>query len=197
MKKQRDIASRPSVTRALQRAIRLRHSVRIERYDGVANIYGFPLALGRRLVLLQVTEDFDLDGYTVLPVEQIAEATHTETQSFFDRVLNDRGSLRRVQKPKFEVAVDAWIDCVRALASRRQLLIVDCEKRDSDTEDTFFLGSIVAISGDSMAMCHVSATAEWYEEPPSEIPYADITRIRFGDAYSTTFAKYVSTPPAY
>jgi hypothetical protein len=47
------------------------------------------------------------------------------------------------------------------------------------------------------AVCHISATAEWYEEPPSEIPCADITSIRFGDAYSKAFAKYVSTPPAY
>jgi hypothetical protein len=47
------------------------------------------------------------------------------------------------------------------------------------------------------AVCHISATAEWYEEPPSEIPCADITSIRFGDVYSKAFAKYVSTPPAY
>jgi hypothetical protein len=189
--------ARASVRRALQRALRLRHSVRVERYDGLDNVYGFPLAIGKELVLLHYTKDFDLDGYVVLPLSQIAEATLSAVQKFFDRVLNDRGDLRRVQLPKHEVALDTWIECARSLAATPQLLIVECEKRDSSIGATFYLGSIVAVSDDSMAMCDVDATAEWHDRPPAEIPYIDLTWIQFGDVYSRTFRKYVDTQPSY
>jgi hypothetical protein len=197
MVSRKSTTARSSDRRVLLRAMRQRQSVRVERYDGMSNIYGFPLAISRQLALLECTEDFDLDGYAVLPLNQIAEVEATSVQKFFDRVLNDRGDLRRVQLPQHSVALDAWRECALALAATSQLLIVECERRDSDVEDTFYLGSIVAVSDDAMAMRHVDATAEWYDEPPVVIPYSDLTKIRFADAYSKTFRKYVNSPPSY
>ncbi len=71
-------------------------------------------------------------------------------------------------------------------------MIVDCDLRDSDVEDDFFLGPIVAISDASLAIHAVSATAEWYDEI-DRVPYKEITDFRFGDHYSLAYLKYVPT----
>lgn len=180
--------------RALQRAIRRRESVRIERTHDMSNVYGYPLAVSMELVLLEQTVDFRLDGYAVMPLRQIASVPALATQRFTDRVVSDRGDAKRIHIPRYRLALESWLECAKSVAAMPQFVICDCERRDGEIEDDFYLGSIVAVTNDSFAMRHVDAMAGWYSDVPVT-PFADITRLRFGDPYSTTFRKYMKTLP--
>lgn len=156
----------------------------------MSNYYGFPLAIGKQLLLMKDTVDFLVDGYVVLPLRQIAHIHSGESQRFHDMIMSGLHQLRKVRLPAHPVALDAWAACVSTVAASNRLLIVDCDLRDGDVEDDFFLGPIVAISDDSLAIHAVSATAEWYDEI-DKVPYNEITDIRFGDHYSSAYLKYV------
>ncbi len=106
MPRKKQIDPPATVRRALQRAIRRRESVRVERGGGLSNYYGFPLSIGKQLLLMKDTVDFLADGYVVLPLSQISHIHSGESQRFHDMIISDLQQLRKVRLPAHPVALD-------------------------------------------------------------------------------------------
>jgi hypothetical protein len=182
--------------RALRRAIARQESVKIERTGrSQPNVYGFPLAMGRALVLLHAVTDFDLDGFEVLPVDVVTDVRSGEYERFLERVLRVEGSLREVwpargARRRAELPLDDWRGLFQALGASGELVIVECEDRDEDDDQDFFIGPIVGVSDDAVGVHHFDATAAW-DPAPSVVPFDEITRVRFDERYTRVFARYV------
>jgi hypothetical protein len=186
------------VKRALRRAVAHHESVKIiRRTRDELNIYGFPLAVGRALVLLRAVHDFNLEGYIVLPLERITHVRSGVNERFLEHVIRDDGQLRRVWPPLAapiwaDLPLDAWQKLFRTLGATRQIAIVECETRD---EDGFFIGPVVGVAEHAVGIHHFDATAVW-DPAPTEVLFKTITCVRFDERYTQVYTRYVGDPPA-
>lgn len=186
------------VRRALRRAVRHHESVKISRRTrDERNVRGFPLAIGRTLVLVQVSHDFDLDGYEVLPLERITQVRSGVHERFHEHVIRDEGRLRNVwppdDAPKWaDLPLDSWQELFAAFGAMRQIAIVECETRD---EDAFLIGPVAAVAEHAVGIHNFDATAVW-DSAPTEVRVRAITCVRFDERYTQVYARYVGDPPA-
>jgi len=148
------------------------------------------LALGDELVLLRVVDDFRLDGYFVARVADVKALRSNEYERFVERVLKDRGLWDDVGRTA-PVPVDDWTSVLAALRAAGAIAIIECE---AAPVEEFYIGKVCAIPDGVAEILEFTATAEWDEEP-SDIALAEITRVRFLDGYSTAFLPYLSEPP--
>jgi hypothetical protein len=188
------------VREQIERAIAARQQVRFARghveSPSISSVYGFPLAVGDELVLVQVVSDWALDGWTILRLADVTDVRSSEFDRFAERVLAGEGELARVAPPVPDVPVASWGAAFRALLApsggAAPLVIVHQEEYDGEPMD---VGPIVGVRDDAVLLRYVDAAGVWDDEP-TEIPLADVTRVEFGDRYSTVFAKYAGPPPA-
>lgn len=185
--------------RALRRAINRRESVKIERKGRESSpVFGFPLAVGRHLVLVHAVPDFAPDGFQVLPIDQIAHVRSSEYERFLERVLRDEDRLRGIWsargKPPYTVLpLDNWRTLFEALAAREEMVIVECERRR--VKQDFFIGPVIAVAEGAVGIRYITPTAEWDVEP-SVVPFAEITRVRFAERYTQVLSRYAHEPLA-
>ena len=156
-----------------------------EAIDAI-RVDGFPIAIGPELVLLAAVGDWQLDGYAIVRLVDITLVRSEEYERFTERVLEGEGELARVAPPTPPVPVDSWLTVFGALrASGRYVLVHEEEYED----EPMSIGPVVGVRAESVLVHYVDATGEW-EEEPSEIPFADITRVQVEDRYSSVFGRY-------
>jgi len=146
-----------------------------------------PLAIGRSLVLLQNIDDFDLDGYVVLPRNDVASVRSDESERFVERVLRDEGELRNVSPPPFPVALDSWAGLFSTIAAAGEIIIVECE---ANPDEDFCIGVVTGVTDGAVGIHQFDFVAMW-DDAPTVVAYDDITRVRFGDRYSRVFPRYL------
>lgn len=177
----------------LERARAAGELVRIEREAIQAEaVTGFPLVVGADLLLLQRLDDFDLAGYALLRVADVTDVVTSEVERFTERVLRDEDQLRLIRPPRPEVPAGEWTEVFAALADTRRVVIVESE--DFDDEE-FYIGRIVGLTRDAVIFHHFDAVGVWDDEPTA-IPFAEITRVRFDERYTTVFEPYIGEPPS-
>ncbi|HKW10922.1 MAG TPA: hypothetical protein VJO33_11135 [Gemmatimonadaceae bacterium] len=175
---------------ALEHARAARQMVLLKREAiDAPRVDGFPLAIGSELVLLAVVDDWRFDGYAIVRLADVTEVRSNEYERFTERVLEREGELTHLVPPAPAVPVTAWSDVFEALRASGRYVLVHEEEYE---EEPMSLGPVVAVHSDTMLLHYVGATAEWDAEP-SEIAFQDVTRVQFGDYYSTVFARYAET----
>jgi hypothetical protein len=183
--------------RALKRAAEHGECVTMELTGPAATrVEGVPLAVGRGLVLMRTVQDFDVDGYQVVARHAVNRVRSDEHERFLERVLRDEGQLRRLragasQRAKPTLPLSGWRGLCRTLEEREELVIVECEGRETDS---FLIGPIVAVTSELVSIHHFDATAVW-DLAPTTISFGDITRVRFGERYTQVYARYVGARP--
>jgi hypothetical protein len=177
---------------ALRRATQRKEAVRIARHGAAApHVYGFPLAVGRSHVLVRDVDDFDVDGFTVLPLRDVADVRSSERERFLERVLRDEGQLRAVNAPRFALGLGDWSEVFSTLGRAGEIVIVECER---PPDDIFCIGVVTGLAPDAVGIHQFDATAVW-DPAPTVVPFEQITRVRFDERYIHVFARYVDDDP--
>jgi hypothetical protein len=158
------------------------------RRGGFPEVRGFPLAMGRALVIVQVMYDFYLDGYDVLPIKAITQTTSEGGRSFQEYVYHKTGKMSEVRLPENPPGLDEWRDCFLPLAATGQVVIVECERRKK--RNGFIIGPVIGLSESAVGILYFSPKGVW-DRKPTVVPFVEITRVRIGDGYSMTFAKHL------
>ena len=173
----------------LQRAAKQAQCVRIAREgSNLPHVYGFPIAVGPSLILLRHVADFDVDGFIVMPLRDIANVRSDNNERFLERVLSDEGQLGKRRAPTISLAVESWSGVFRALGAEREIVIVECERKDGED---FCIGVVTGVTDDSVGIHQFDAVADW-DPAPTIVPFDDITHVRFGDRYTSVYAHYVA-----
>ena len=168
--------------------------VRITRgFPGEPIHNGFVLGLGRDLVLLHQFHDFYPEGYTALRVADIKRVRSGEHERFWERMFRGEGLMGRVGIP-YEVPLDDFRSLLTALHGRGQHVIIECEGRETEDDDDFFIGRVVSLDDESVSVLYFDSLGTWDDEP-SVIDYADITKVQFDTPYINTITKYLKGPP--
>lgn len=174
---------------ALQRRESVTCSLRGDREDGVS---GFPLAVSARLVLLREVRDFDVDGFCVLRIADVASVRSGPAERFVERALRDSGELTGARPGRRALPLAEWTDVFRALGTTGDVVCVEC---DATEADELLVGKVVGLSRGAVGLHQFDATAVWARSP-TIVPFTAVRRVSFGTRHTRVLARYVSDPPA-
>ncbi|HEY1489129.1 MAG TPA: hypothetical protein VGF84_23690 [Micromonosporaceae bacterium] len=156
----------------------LKHICRASSGD---DLEGFVLDIGDAWVLVaSLSDSIYIDGFVVFPIADVVEVEdRVDELTFVRRAL----TLQRMwppARPAVRLDLDDTATMFRAIAASAPVVTLFTERVD---DDVCFVGVPMNPGGASIHLREIRYDASWCPEP-SEWPYADITRIEFGDRYS-------------
>lgn len=176
-----------SVLEQLRAAAARRGYVYVKR-DAVTErrLRGFVLAVSDELMLMREVYDFAPDGYVIVQLRDVTSVRDGDYERFDARVLAAEGV--RAAPPPTAIDLASWRTVFASLARGEWSLILVEDESDADV--ALWVGRVLG-AGDTAATFHyVSPVGVWAVEP-EEIDYDDVTRVCFGDRYTTVLARYV------
>jgi hypothetical protein len=190
----------PDSTTILRRAIRERRLVRVTPRERDESIHGYPLVLTRDLLLLHQVDDFRLDGFAVLPSENVERARCGRYETKCDQILDGEGIKRQVRResPVRGLPVELnWVSLFSHLKKRDTHVIVETEplaRKSARGETMFYLGLIVGVADDQVRIVSYNALGKW-DRRPTAVFFDRLSVVQFDTHYANVFSRHVSTPP--
>lgn len=148
---------------------------------------GYILDFSDELLLLHETDDFIVDGYTVIPIAQIKKIRFNKSDKYFDKMMKWENEFEKVGI-NHKVDIKNWRTLFTSLKKLAMSVIVRCEAPDIDGYE-FTIGPIEKVGIKYVSIKHFDAEG-YFENFSSSIDYPSITRVAFDTQYSNIFSKY-------
>ena len=163
--------------------------VKILRFvaDDETSLGGFVLQQSEGFLLLQVEEEFLLNGYAIVRTEDIDEIICEDGQHKLQEILEKEGITEKSYGINHELKMKSWKSIFKHLQELDIHVIVECEDLD---EPLFVIGPIEKIGKEKLQIRYYSPSAI-LEKETTKINMDDITMVKFGDRYSTIYRKYL------
>jgi hypothetical protein len=173
----------------LQKHIEKKEFVKINRTfkDREENISGFILSLSKNFLLLQVGYDFMLDGYAIIPKDQFDSIRCNKADNKSKKIYKEEGLLNTQYGIQEPLSLKDWQGLFVNLKELDYHVVIECEDKD---DPEFFIGPIKRVNKDNVSIQYYDAMGK-LEKKLTKIKFKDITIVKFGDRYSTTFRKYL------
>lgn len=173
----------------IQRHIVRNDFVRINRTfrDKEADISGFILLNSKKFLLLQLGNDFLLDGYAIIHIQQFDNIRCNKFDKTFKKIYKKEGILNAKYGIDKKISLESWQSIFNDLKKLDYHVIVECEDKD---EPDFIIGPIIRVNKDKVGIRYYDPTGK-LDDKPTSVKYSDITIVTFGDRYSTTFRKHL------
>jgi hypothetical protein len=170
-----------SVRESLAEALAEAPLVRIERFGDRVTLTGFVVGVGGAWLLLHLVGDgVALDGWTAVPLTDVADVTLVgDEESFAERALRLRG-----ETP--EALPDIALGETRSLIASAQALFPLVTLHLERNDDICYIGRVEDVDEAGVVLRLLSPAASWEES--ERFPYGEISRIEFGTAYDTALA---------
>lgn len=181
--------AKSSVIASLARCMAERKLCKVKfRYDAFFS-YFVPLLMNERFFLSAEEDHFQLDGYTVRRIRDVAE---TDAQGdLYNAILAREGILDSLAVPEVDLA--GWETVFRSLDTTGRNIIVEMESLYEE-ECEFIIGRIEKISDKFVYIRHFDADGVW-ENEPVRMYYSDITSVTFASRYVDVYSKYLGPLP--
>jgi hypothetical protein len=154
--------------------------VQVERFGDRDVLAGFVVGLGEAWVLLHLVRDgVALDGWTAMPIADVADVTFVGDESFAPRALRLRGVAP-------EALPDIALGETRSLVASAQALFPLVTLHLERNDDICYIGRLEDVDEAAVVLRLLSPAASWEES--ERFPYGEISRIEFGTAYATALA---------
>lgn len=158
--------------------------------DGEANISGFILQMSKDFILIQNVVDFRLDGYTIIRQDHYDRIRCNDYDRTYKKILGKEGILPQTFEIKNSININTWNSLFSDLRKKDFHVVVECEDLK---KPTFIIGPVIKIGKKSAQIRYYDAEGV-LEERPTKVKFKNITKIEFGDRYSTIFRKYLKQP---
>ncbi|MCQ6960922.1 hypothetical protein [Mucilaginibacter aquariorum] len=146
---------------------------------------GYILDFSDELLLLHETEDFIVDGYTVIPIAQIKKIRFNKSDRYFDKMMKWENEFEKVGI-NYTVNIKNWKTLFTSLQEKELNVIVECE---ASKVYEFTIGPIEKIGKKYIYLNYFDA-AGYFDDCSSSIDYPSITRVAFDTQYINVFSKY-------
>jgi hypothetical protein len=157
--------------------------------DTVEKSNGFIVDYSDNFVLLQETDDFDVDGYAVFPIQTISEILYSNNDKYFDKIMHWEGIVDTVEN-KHKIDLTSWATILKSIKKLDFNVIVENE----DPEDeTFDIGPITKVTKSSVYVRYFNGKGILNVEA-TKINWNLITIVKFDDKYTKIFSKYLREP---
>lgn len=167
----------PRPLRELASAVRLRQLLRVDRSPiDTVPMDGFAIGLSERFLLLHLVEQtIQLNGYTVLRLEDIADWGEHPYRPFVLQALRGRGE---VMRPLDDLPLDHHRAVFAGVKDRWPLVAIHTEEVDSHR---CWIGRVLTCGKQGVTLRKINPLAQWIET--EQFPYRHITRIDWEGLY--------------
>jgi hypothetical protein len=168
----------------LQNYIDKKEFVKIYRTfkDNSENIRGFILKMTKDFLLVQLDNDFFLDGYAIIRKDQFDSIRCSKYEKACKKILKAEGIFD-------DIDLRSWQSVFKSIKKLDFHVIVECESLD---EPDFIIGPIKRVTQNSTSIQFYDSTG-LLEDKLSIVKYIDITIAKFDDRYTKTYKKYLKT----
>ena len=177
----------------LRDAERGQRPVRIDRRRGawhMESIHGFVVGLSPQWVAVQsLIDGVYVDGYDVVRIDDVSNLEYDDENGYIERAIAQLG------RPAVDFSLpggSATREVLRAAAAYSPTICVHLEM---DVTDPMLVGSITSLGARKYEIRLINPSGVWDSEL-SRWWYGEVTRIRFGDRYSTALQKFGDPLPA-
>lgn len=175
-----------TIADGLQAAIDGGENVQIVRSSAAHPAWSaFPLRLEDDLVLVRSLQDFTVNGFAVMRLQDITQVRSTDAERFFASVLRAEGELDRAPAAK-PVPLRSWRSVLEAVRLHYRHAIIECESADGLG---FYLGELAGVDGDDATLRYIQVNGT-RETALTRVPMDDITLVRFDERYVNLFGRY-------
>ncbi len=156
--------------------------------DNESDCHGIPVRRSRSLLVFQQLGSFRFNGYRVVRLKDIDRIRRGGFETTQQRILKSTGELENHKNPSW-LRVGSWKSLLTCLKERHLCVSIE---RDLISPNNFWLGEISSVRDKSVVLNAIDDQGKWLK-PKTELKYADITGVFFGDEYSVTFNEYVKS----
>jgi len=155
--------------------------------DKEENLSGFILGMSRGFLFLQLDNEFSLDGYAVIKLDDFDSLRHSSYERTQRKIFAAEGLLAKEYGFEKHLPLTSWADILKTLKGYDMHVII--ENVNGDTLN-FWIGPITRVAEKSMSIHNYDHDGN-LDDKPTLIKLDTISIIKFGDRYSTTFRKYL------
>jgi hypothetical protein len=173
----------------LQKHINKKSFVKIYRTvcEKEDNLSGFILGMSRNFLFLQLDNEFSLDGYAIIKLDDFDGVRYSSYERTQRKIFNAEGFLTNGYGFEKHLPLTSWSDILKTLKNYEIHVII--ENINNGALD-FWIGQITKVAEKSMSIHNYDPDGT-LDEKPTLIKLDTISIIKFGDRYSTTFRRYL------
>lgn len=157
--------------------------------DSEMKTNGYIVDYSDHFVLLQETDDFDIDGYVVFPIKTISEIIFNNNNKYFDKIMHWEGIVDAVEN-KHKIDLTSWATILKSIKKLGYNVIIENENPE---DETFDIGPITRITKSSVYIRYFNAKGI-FNEDTTRINWDLITIVKFDTKYVNIFSKYLREP---
>ena len=175
----------------LQNYIDKKAFVKINRTfkDYSENIRGFILKMTKDFLLVQLENNFFLDGYAIIRKDQFDSIRCSKYEKACKKILKAEGIFDDNYGINKDIDLTNWQSILKSIKALDFHVIIECEDLD---EPDFIIGPIKRVTQNSTSIQFYDPTG-LLEDNLSQVKYSDITIVKFDDRYTKTYRKYLRT----
>jgi hypothetical protein len=145
-------------------------------------LYGVIVAQSDALILLHEECDLQFDGYSVIRHKDISKSFSSDSNDYCAKLMRKEGRWPHVPRRIKKLPLDSWPSLLSRFVSKVVIL-------ENERTDEFHIGRVVEITETGVVVRNFDGCGEWMGN--ERVPFSKITRMKFGDRYSTTHEKYL------
>jgi len=155
--------------------------------DGEANIYGVILAQSNEFLQLTENNEFKFNGELIIRKDHFDAIRCSKYEKKIREILVAENHLSNSKPIRTEVELLNWNGIFNSLKNKDIHVIIECEDLK---KPTFTIGAINKVKKKSIEISNYDPSGK-VDKKSTNIKFKNITLVRFKDAYSTTFRKYL------
>ena len=152
----------------------------------IDNKFGYIIDLNDDYILLQETDDFEVCGYLIIPINTISKVRFNNNDKYYDKIMHWEKLTDKIIK-KYNINLSNWESIFKSIKKLNLNVIIENE----DPNDcSFDIGPITKVSKEAVYIRYFNAQG-FLDIEPTKIIWSYITIVKFDDRYINTFSKYL------
>ena len=158
---------------------------KVDNYK-IENKRGYILDFNDDYVLLQDMDDFEVNGYLIIPTNTISKVRFNNNDRYYEKILHWEKLTDKIEK-KHDINLSNWKSIFNSIKNLNLNVIIENENPD---DCTFDIGPIIEVSKEAVYIRYFNAKG-LLDTEITKIIWSKITLVRFDDRYINTFSKYL------
>jgi hypothetical protein len=154
--------------------------------DVLEKSHGYIVDFSKSFVLLQDTDDFELDGYSIFPIKTIAEIQFNNTDKHYDKIMHSEGLTNKVAL-KHKIDLTSWTSIFKSIRLLELNVIVENE---DPSDKSFDIGPITKVTKTAVYVRYFDSQG-YLDKEPTKIPFDLMTIAKFDGRYINTMSKHL------
>jgi len=147
---------------------------------------GYIVDYSDNFLLLQETIDFEIDGYSIIPMNTITEIIFSNKDKYFHKIMELEGLVNKIQN-QYKIDLTNWNSILKSIRKLGFKVIIENENPD---DLSFDIGPITKIT-DSAVYIRYFDPQGFLDAKSTKITWDLITKVQFDTRYINIFGKYL------